>query len=101
MEITGKVTFVGTTATGVSKSGNGWQKKEFVIETAEQYPKKVAFSLFNDKANIPVTAGLTVTVSFDLSSREWNGRWYTEVLAWKVEPVGTQSAAASAPAPSM
>lgn len=101
MEITGKVTLVGQTSTGVSKSGNGWQKKEFVIETEGQFPKKVAFSLFNDKANIPVAVGQEVTVSFDLSSREYNGRWYTEALAWKVEEkVSAPTVTAPAPSPS-
>ena len=51
MEITGKVVSLLETITGVSRTGNQWQKKEFVIETVGQYPKKVCFTLFGDKVS--------------------------------------------------
>lgn len=78
---------------GTSKSGNPWQKRNFVIETAGQYPKKVCLQLFGDKVNECPNVGDEVKVSFDVDSREWNGKWFTQLNAWKVELQG-----ASAPA---
>ena len=71
---------------GVSRAGNPWKKQEYVLETEEQYPRKVCFNLFGDKVDqYPAAIGDDVTVSFDLESREFNGRWYTDVRAWKIE----------------
>ena len=85
MELTGKIIKVNDLETGVGKNGNGWKKKTFVIETIEQYPRKVFCTLFNNNADIPVTVGNYVTAYFDLNSREYNGKWYTDVSVWKVE----------------
>lgn len=84
--IRGQVIFVGQLQSGVGKnSGKQWQKQEYVIQTDGQYPKKVAFSLLNDKiqqANIQM--GQTIEVEVDAQSREYNGKWYTELTAWRV-----------------
>ena len=93
MELTGKVTNVLPIENGTSKSGNAWQKQNFVIETAGQYPKKVCLQLFGDKVNERPAVGDEVKVSFDAESREWQGRWFTQLNAWKVEKQNTQSAA--------
>ena len=86
MEITGKIIIAMPETSGTSKAGNNWRKKEYVIETQEQYPKKVIFNFFNDNVTkYPLEVGDVVKVSFDLNSREYNGRWYTEVSAWKAE----------------
>lgn len=77
---------------GTSKSGNAWQKRNFVIETAGQYPKKVCMQLFGDKVNECPNVGEEVKVSFDAESREWNGKWFTQLNAWKVERQGAQPA---------
>ena len=77
---------------GTSKSGNAWQKRNFVIETAGQYPKKVCLQLFGDKVNECPNVGEEVKVSFDAESREWNGKWFTQLNAWKVEHQGVQAA---------
>lgn len=73
----------GTTARGE------WRKREFVIETDEQYPKKVCFTLFNDKIDLMdgYAAGSDVEVSFNLESREYNGRYFHNINAWKIDPV--------------
>lgn len=88
MEIVGKVIQVLPLQQGVSsRTGNPWTIKTFIIETQENYPRKVAIEVFGDdriKAN-PCEEGQLVTVSFDLESREFNGRWYTSVRAWKIE----------------
>jgi len=85
MEISGKIIAVLPQATGQGKNG-AWRSQDYVLETADQYPRKVCFNLFNDKIDkFPIAIDDTVTVSFDIESREYNGRWFTSVKAWKVE----------------
>jgi hypothetical protein len=88
MEISGKIIQVLPLQEGVSKnSGNPWKVQSYVLETQEQYPRKVYFEIFgedrikNNQCNIDDI----VTVSFDIESREFNGRWYTSIRAWKVQ----------------
>ena len=87
MEIQGKVIQILPLQEGVSKTGNPWSVQPFVIETPEQYPKKVHCELFGSDRikNNPFAIDDNVKVSFDLESREFNGRWYTSVRAWKAE----------------
>lgn len=92
MELQGKCIAALAIESGTSKSGNAWQKQNFVIETAGQYPKKVCFQLFGDKVNDCPNVGEEVKVSFDAESREWNGKWFTQLNAWKVERQGAQPA---------
>ena len=94
MEITGKIIAVLPERGGVSKTGNEWKTQEYVIETHEQYPKKVCFNVFGaDKiAQFNIQAGDEMTVSFDINAREYQGRWYNDIRAWKVER-GTASGA--------
>ncbi len=102
MELQGKVILVMPIVSGTSKSGNAWQKQEFIIETTGQYPKKVCFQLFGDKVNEGPSIGDEVKVSFDPESREWNSKWFTQLNAWKIEKQGAQlpsPAPAQAPAP--
>lgn len=98
MEITGKLIQKLPVKSGVSSSGNNWSKAEFVIETVEQYPKKVCANLWGDRARAldQFQEGSLITVSFDLESREFNGNWYTDVKAWKVE-AATPAAVTGAP----
>ncbi len=95
MEITGKLIQKLELQSGIGKTGNSWQKQEFVIETIEQYPRKVCMNLWGDKIDTLATLELgdTIIVSFNLESREFNGRWYTDVRAWKIERQGVQSTA--------
>lgn len=96
MNISGKVVLVLPIQTGTSKAGNQWKKQDFILETGGQYPRKVCISLFGDNvAKIP-QVGQDVMVSVDIDSREFNGRWYTEIKAWNVVQAGAQQAA---PAP--
>ena len=87
---------------GTSKNGNEWKKQEYILETIEQYPRKVKFDLFGDKVDqYPLQQGNVVTLSVNIESREFNGRWYTDVRAWKVENGDTRAeGVAAAPAPS-
>lgn len=98
MELQGKCIAALAIESGTSKSGNAWQKQNFVIETAGQYPKKVCFQLFGDKVNDCPNVGEEVKVSFDPESREWNGRWFTQLNAWKVERQQTAQPAPQQPA---
>ena len=109
MEISGKIIQVLPEQGGVSKtSGKEWKLQAYVLETQEQYPRKVHFEVFGEdriKAN-PCQLDDIVTVSFDIESREFNGRWYTDVRAWRIEPAGQQQmpqapVAPSAPLPSI
>lgn len=90
MSIRGKVIAVGQLKSGNRKSdGQPWKKQEYVIETEGQYPKKVAFSIMNDRIDqANIQPGNVVEIEIDAQSREYNGRWYTELTAWKVNNLG-------------
>ncbi|NPA68576.1 MAG: DUF3127 domain-containing protein [Chlorobi bacterium] len=90
LEITGKLIKKLPEQTGEGKFGK-WIKQEFVIETQDQYPKKVCFSTWGDKTDIlkKFSEGDIITVSFNPESREYNERWYTDLRAWKI--TGTEN----------
>lgn len=98
MEITGKIIAVLPAQEGVSKAGNAWKKQEYVLETHDQYPKKICFQIFGaDRiAQAAIQPGEELTVSFDIDSREWQGRWFTSINAWKVERAVVSANPASA-----
>ncbi|MBR5276442.1 MAG: DUF3127 domain-containing protein [Bacteroidaceae bacterium] len=102
MEITGKIIAVLPERGGVSKTGNEWKMQEYVLETHEQYPRKMCFNVFGaDKiAQFNIQAGDEMTVSFDINAREYNGRWYNDIRAWRVER-GVAPAAAPEYAPAI
>ncbi len=92
MELKGKVIQLLPMASGMGKKGP-WKKQEFIVETQAQYPKKVCLSAWGDKVEqFGVAVGDLVNVSVDLESREYNGRWYTEARAWKLEKSGNAGA---------
>ena len=101
IKIYGTIQTVLPLQSGTSKAGNEWKKQEYILETVEKYPRKVKFDLFGDKVDqYPLQAGNVVTISVNIESREFNGRWYTDVRAWKVENGDTRAeGAAPAPAP--
>lgn len=93
MEITGKITHILEARSGVSpRTGAAWMSQSFVIEAIEpgrQYPTRCVFDVFGEDRlrQFNIQAGETLTVSFDLDAREFNGRWFNSVRAWKVERV--------------
>lgn len=94
MEITGKIIFDIPMVEGVSKAGNPWKKKEWVLETQGQYPRRVKFDLFGDRVDsVKLQLNHTYTIQYDLESREFNGRWYTDVRAYAAVEVPDGSAA--------
>jgi hypothetical protein len=100
MDISGRIIQILQEQGGEGKNGK-WAKCDFVIETQEKYPKKVCITAWNDLIGtikgLPVDS--EVKVSFDISSREYNGKWYTDVKAWKVEP-GSGGSGSSSSQPS-
>lgn len=85
MDITGKIIAVLPTRSGTSAKGTQWSSQTSVIETHEQYPKKVAFDVLGEKiTEFNLQVGEEVTVSFDINAREFNGKWFNSVNAWKV-----------------
>jgi hypothetical protein len=95
LSLKGKLVKILNLESGISRSGNSWKKQEFVLETQDQFPKKVCFNLFNDKVSLlsGFTGGEDLEVSFDVESREFNNKWYHNINAWKIERVGQKSAA--------
>ena len=89
--LTGKVIRVGETVNVSDK----FKKRELVIETDEKYPQSVPLEFVQDKTEMldGINEGDTVTVSYNLRGREWNGKYYVNVQGWRLEKTG------SAPAP--
>jgi hypothetical protein len=91
LEISGKIIELLPVKSGQSSNGE-WRKQEYILETETQYPKKVCFMAWGDKIDqFNIKQGESLTVAVDLESREYNGRWYTDVKAWKVSRDGVES----------
>lgn len=105
MQISGKIIQSLPLQSGTSKAGNAWKKQEHILEIPGQYARKVFFHLFGDHVDkFPLQVGLDVTLDVDIESREYRGRWYTDVRAWNVTYTQSvqpaqQSTAYAAPAP--
>ncbi len=85
MEIKGTLLQILPAQTGTGKNGP-WKKCDFVIETSDKFPKKVCITAWNELSDQveKIKINTLLNVSFDISSREYNGRWYTDVKVWKV-----------------
>ena len=85
MEITGTLLHILPAQSGQGKNGP-WKKQEFVIETTDSYPKKVCLAAWGDKIDLgKFTVGETVKANFDVESREYNGKWYTDLKAYNLQ----------------
>ncbi|MBC7873853.1 MAG: DUF3127 domain-containing protein [Ferruginibacter sp.] len=92
MQLTAKLIQLLPLQTGTGKNGQ-WKKQDIIVETEGQYPKKLCVSIWGDKINeSQLQTGSTLDISFDIESREYNGRWYTDVKAWKIQAGGTAKA---------
>lgn len=102
MEIRGKIIQVLPLAQGTSAAGRAWKKQEYVLETYDQYPRKVKFDFFGEKADqYPLQLGEDVVLSFDIESRSFVGRdgierWSTDIRGWKAEKFDPSMAAPAA-----
>lgn len=92
MEFQGRVIqFIGEKS-GTSKAGNPWKKKEWVVETFGQYPKKVKIQCFGERSDaMNLEPGKDYTLFVDLESREFNGNWYTDVSVYRAEEYSGQA----------
>jgi len=100
LEITGKVIAKLPQQSGQGKNGT-WIKQDFVIETQDQFPKKVCISLWGDKAKDldAFAIGETLKAGINIESREFNGKWYTDVKAWRIDKAGSSNNSDQAPMP--
>lgn len=89
MQLTAKLVQLLPLQTGTGKNGQ-WKKQDIIVETEATYPKKVCISVWGDKIDTAsLQTGSLLKIDFDVESREFNGRWYTDVKAWKIEVAGT------------
>ena len=96
MELEGTIIFDLPLQEGVSKAGRPWKKKEWVLETPGMYPRRVKFHVFGDRVDmLNFEVGKSYAVTFELESREFNGRWYTDIRCWRAD---VETPAAAAPA---
>lgn len=97
MELSGRIKVIFDTQTFDS----GFRKKEFVVTTQEQYPQDVKFELYNDKVEAidAYQVGDEVTVAFNLRGKEYQGRYFVNVNAWKIDKMGSGMPGGDAPMP--
>ncbi|WP_121353024.1 DUF3127 domain-containing protein [Flavisolibacter nicotianae] len=92
MQVSAKLIQLLPLQTGTGRNGQ-WKKQDIIVETDGQYPKKICISVWGDKINADLLKiGNRLKIDFDVESREFNGRWYTDVKAWKVELDGAPAA---------
>ncbi len=94
LEIEGKLVLLLDEQSGVGQaSGKAWRKQSFVIETEEQYPKKIVFNAWNDTVDAVKTLkiGEKIRINFRVESREYNERWYTDLTAWRIVKISEQA----------
>ena len=98
MELSGRIKVIFDTQTFDS----GFKKKEFVVTTQEQYPQDIKFELYNDKVDAiaAYNVGDEVTVAFNLRGKEYQGRYFVNVNAWKIDKMGS-GVPGEAPMPGM
>jgi len=99
LELQGKFIQLLEKQSGAGKNGSQWEKQDFIVETMEQYPKKVCISAWGDKVNevSGVRPGDVLKVSFNVESREYNGRWYTDLRAWRISREGASQPSVPGP----
>lgn len=99
MELIGTIIGVLPIQTGTSAKGE-WKSQDYILETNDQYPKKVCVNAFGDsieKFNLQI--GDKVTAGINIESREYKGRWFTSVKLWKVDKQSDQQPAPQTAAP--
>lgn len=89
MEISGKVIVIGNTET---VGQNGFTKRMLVVETAEQYPQKIAIDFVKDKTSVldNYKVNDSVNVSVNVRGSEYNGRYFVNLQGWKIEKLDAQ-----------
>ena len=93
MELAGKVIAILQPRDGVSKNtGNKWMVQSYVIETHDQYPKRMVFEVFGEDKikQFNIQIGEEINVSFDIDARQWQDKWFNQIRAWKIDRVKAQ-----------
>ena len=94
LEVSGKVFKILNEQKGTSAAGKGWVKQDFVIETDDQYPKKIAVTAMGDKI-VPVvktlSVGQQVTIHINIESREYQDKWFSNINVWRVDKLDGNS----------
>ncbi len=99
MDITGRIIQILPASSGNSARGE-WSRQDFIIETQEQFPKKVCISNWNKKVDLNAFGiGAAVTADINIESREYNGKWYTDVRVWRMQAAGQGGAPSNEPMP--
>src|ERR1035437_5886222 len=95
MQLTAKLIQVLPLQSGTGKNGQ-WKKQDIIVETEGQYPKKVCVSIWGDKIDEKqLQINNTLKLEFEVESREFNGKWYTDVKAWKIDVANSTSSTTS------
>lgn len=95
MQLTARLVQLLPLQSGTGKNGQ-WKKQDIIVETEATYPKKVCISVWGDKIETAsLQPGSLLKIDFDVESREFNGRWYTDVKAWKIETAGVPAGTSS------
>ena len=93
LEVEGKLTHLLERRSGVSANGTNWTSQDFVIEIPGQYPQSAVFNVYGDRVQLDqYQIGDNIKVSFDIRGREYQGKWYNTLNAWKIERVGATTA---------
>ena len=99
MDLTGRIIAVLQPRSGVSaRTGNTWMTQEYVMEVPGQYPRHMVFNIFGEDRikQFNIQMNQDYTVSFDIDAHEYNGRWFNDVRAWKVDRIDPAAAQAAA-----
>lgn len=91
MKLVGTITTILPKTTGVGKNGKAWAKQTFVMAYDEntRYPKSISFDIFNEKiAESNIVQGKRYEVDIDFEAREYQGKYFNSVTAWKVVELG-------------
>ncbi len=100
MELTGKIIAEFNERGGISnRTGNEWKAKSYVLEVPGEFPRKLVFDVFGvDRLQaFNIQIGELLTVHFDIDAHEYNGRWFNDVRAFRVDR--GQAAPTAAPMP--
>ena len=101
MEFEGVVYKILPPTSGTSARGE-WKRQDVVFELPQEFSRKICVTFFNKDSEVAqLHEGMACTVSVNVESREFNGRWYTDVKAWRVQPKVAESAPAAPSAPAM
>ena len=99
MQLSAKLIEVLAIQIGQGKNGE-WRKQDIIVETDGQYPKKICISLWGDKivdSNLQI--GQQYKYDIDIESREYSGRWYTDVKAWRIAQSTDENSTVQKPIP--